>query len=51
MPVQYTAEWRHDYTAILEPILRDSGRPAKMTGEKLDVPVEHCDGLVTVQFL
>jgi hypothetical protein len=50
MPVQYTAEWRHTYTDLLEPLLRADGRPARMTGEKLDTPVESCDGIVTVHF-
>lgn len=50
MPVQYTCEWRHDYTRLLDAALRDSGRPAAMTVEKLDQPVEHCDGLIRVAF-
>jgi hypothetical protein len=51
IPVHYTAEWRHDYTQRLDRILAAAERPASLVAEKLDNPVEQCDGIVAVTFL
>lgn len=50
IPVHYTTEWRHDYVRLLDAALHKSGRPAQMTAEKLTEPVEHCDGILRVEF-
>ena len=50
MPVHYTCEWRHDYAALITEAMQFDSRPAHFVAEKLDTPVEHCDGIATVIF-
>ena len=51
IPVQYTAEWCHDYGDLITTILADDPRPADLKVGTLSQPVERCDGIVVVTFL
>lgn len=51
LPIRYdTVEWRHDYSAVLTPILQAAGRPATMSLSTLAAPIDHCDGVLSVSF-
>lgn len=44
-------EWRHDYAAILDRVLANDPRAAKLESMPLPEPVESCDGYVRVTFV
>lgn len=51
IPVQYTAEWCHDYRDLIETVMADDPRQASLDVATLHAPVERCDGMVLVKFV
>lgn len=44
-------EWRHDYARLLDTILTEDPRPAKLESAPLPVAVEQCDGIIKVTYV
>lgn len=51
VPNKNLCEWRHDYTKALDKVMYNSGRKAMMSAEKLNEPVEICDGIMRIEFM
>lgn len=42
--------WRHDYKAVLDPLLRRTGRYATFSAVEISDSVDFCDAIMTVRF-